>query len=70
MSRHRGILLLESKEGRQTTKHHCDLQNIPQYVIDELVQAELDQVGKMRKRGLTERFDEIFDALLDEEDGA
>ena len=37
-------------------------------VLERLIGAELDQVGKLRKRGLWEDFDEIFADLDEDED--
>jgi hypothetical protein len=38
---------------------------VPIEVLDDLVGAELEQIGKLRKRGLYERIDDILDQLED-----
>jgi hypothetical protein len=55
-----GIVLLDSDTGRQIVKKHCRREKISIVVLEDLVDAEMEQVGKLRKRGLYERFDEIF----------
>jgi hypothetical protein len=64
----KGITLLEPGPGRDALKRRCRENKISIRMIEELVEAELEQVGKRKKRGLHERFDEILSAV--EEDGA
>lgn len=35
--------------------------------FQELVQAEIEQTGKQRKRGLWDDFDDILDRIMDDE---
>lgn len=55
-----GVVLLDSKTGRKIVSKHCKKNDISIQMIEDLVQAELEQVGKHRKRGLKDRFDEIL----------
>lgn len=67
---HKGIPLLESGGGRDTLKRACRREKIPIAVFEALVEAELEQVGKLKKRGLWERFDEILGEISDSDGGA
>ncbi len=57
------VPLFEAGPGRDALKAKCRAEKIPIAALDQLVEAELDQVGKLRKRGLHERFDEILDGV-------
>ncbi len=37
-------------------------------VLEQLIAVEMDQQGKLRKRGITEAFNEIFDNIETETD--
>jgi len=56
-----GVVLLDSATGKKIVHRNCREQRIPEALLEELLSAEQDQVGKLRKRGLFERFDEILD---------
>lgn len=60
-----GVVLLESKTSRRIVRRHCREVGVPIEVLDDLVGAELEQIGKLRKRGLYERIDDILDQLED-----
>ncbi|MDP3156599.1 MAG: hypothetical protein Q8N23_28265 [Archangium sp.] len=62
----KGITLLEPGPGRDALKRRCRDNKISISIIEQLVEAELDQVGKKVKRGLHERFDEILSAVEDD----
>lgn len=64
----KGISLLDKDSGRAALKRACRKAGVGIKVIEDLVEAELDQVGKLRKRGLMERIDEILAAAEDGED--
>lgn len=66
----KGIALLEKESGRDALKRACRKAKIPIATIEALVSAELDQVGKLRKRGLWENFDEILSEEEAEREGA
>lgn len=59
------VALLQQGRGRDIIAKLCRAQGLKVQILDELVEAELDQAGKERKRGLYDRFDEIFDQSLD-----
>lgn len=61
------VVLLKSLEGRKLVRTKCAAMGLDISVLEQLAEAELGQLGKMRKRGLWEDFDEIFDALEVEE---
>jgi hypothetical protein len=61
----KGIVILESGLGREALKKHCRRLKLRVRDFERLVEAELEQVGKLRKRGLWDRFDEILDDVLE-----
>lgn len=63
-----GIALLEKGQGRDLLRRVCLRHKVPMALVEDLVKAELEQVGKLRKRGLTDRFTEIIDHASDEVD--
>ena len=60
------IPLLDSKEGKDIVRKICSDSGIPEPVFAELVKAELQQVGRIRKRGLDHLFSSAF-AQMDRE---
>ncbi|GMX63475.1 hypothetical protein Elgi_30900 [Paenibacillus elgii] len=62
-----GVVLFDSRVGRKILKEACKRENIKITTIEDLIIAELEQTGKLRKRGLHDRFDEILDNELFEE---
>jgi len=60
------VVLLNSEQGRNMVAQKCKQLDLPLHVLEQLIEAELDQQGKRRKRGLYEEFDEIFDSLAQE----
>lgn len=63
--KHRGIVLFEAGPGRDALKAQCRSAKISIATLEQLVEAEFEQVGKLRKRGLHERFDEILGSEID-----
>lgn len=59
------VVLLKSDEGRNLVKRKCRSAGIRIGLLEELIEEELDQQGKMRKAGLWEEFDRIFDEAAD-----
>lgn len=57
------VVLLNSEEGRNLIKRRCKEANVPVSALVELIEAELDQQGKMRKAGLWDEFDRILDGI-------
>lgn len=62
-----GVVLFDSRIGRKILREACLRENIQITTIEDLILAELEQTGKLRKRGLHERFDEIIDNELFDE---
>jgi len=60
--------LLDEESGRTALKRACRKAGVGIKVIEDLVEAELEQVGKLRKRGLMDRIDEILAAAEDGDD--
>ncbi|MGE3424883.1 MAG: hypothetical protein AB7N24_22775 [Dehalococcoidia bacterium] len=60
------VVLLNSEEGRALVKQKCRAAGIKISMLEELIEAELDQQGKMRKAGLWEEFDRILDPAEDQ----
>lgn len=54
------IPLFTQGEARNALKKRCREAKVSIGVLEALVQAELEQVGKRRKTGLWEQFDEIL----------
>ena len=62
------VVLLQSQKGRRLVREKCEAAGLDMGVLEQLIDAELDYVGKLRKRGLRGDFDEIFSELDEEED--
>jgi hypothetical protein len=56
-----GIPLFEQGDARNALKKKCREAKIPIKLLEDLVEAEIEQIGKLRKRGLRERFDHLLD---------
>ena len=63
------VVLLQSDEGRSLVRKKCRAAGVRMSTVEELIEAELDQQGKMRKAGLWEEFDRIFDEAAPEAAG-
>jgi hypothetical protein len=57
------VTVLNSEEGRSLVRKKCRAAKIPISVLEELIEAELDQQGKKRKAGLWDEIDRILDDL-------
>ncbi len=55
-----GIVLVDSEFGRPIVKRYCRKEGVSIVKLEELIAAELEQAGKLTKRGIRERFDEIL----------
>lgn len=63
------VVILDQKEGRDLVRKICRKNKIGLPEFEELVAVEVDQVGKQRKKGLWEAFDDILDRInLEESD--
>lgn len=57
------VVLLQSEAGRKLIRSKCKDKELDPVVLEQLITAEIDQQGKLRKRGITEAFNEIFDGI-------
>jgi hypothetical protein len=57
--------LFENSESREIAKRHCRSIGISIKTLEALIEAEVDQLGKQRKRGLWHTFDDL---LLEEDE--
>jgi hypothetical protein len=64
-----GIPLFEQGDARDALKKKCLKAKIPIRLLEDLVEAEIEQIGKLRKRGLRERFDQLLDAGAEGSEG-
>lgn len=62
------VVILQSGSGRRLVREKCKAANLDMAVLEQLIDAELDHSGKLRKRGIYEDFDGIFAALDAEEE--
>ena len=62
------VVLLQSENGRRLVRKKCKAAGLDMAVLEQLIHTELDHVGKLRKRGITRDFDDIFGELDGEED--
>jgi hypothetical protein len=56
-----GLPLFDQSDAREALKKRCREAKIPIKLLLDLVEAEIEQIGKQRKRGLRERFDQLLD---------
>lgn len=63
------VVLLKSEEGRKLVRERCRERNLSISILEQLIAAEVEQQGKLRKRGIREEFDEIFDEIETEGEG-
>ena len=62
------VVLLRSEAGRRLVRSKCREAGLDPSVLEQLIAVEMDQQGKLRKRGITEAFNEIFDNIETEAD--
>jgi len=60
-----GIKIIERGQGSELLRKHCKAIGVSINAIRDLVDAEQEQVGKIRKRGLKDRIDEIIGEIVD-----
>lgn len=61
------IVLLDNAEGRAMIKEACKANSLLFAEFEELVQAEVEQTGKLRRAGLWDSFDDILDRVQEDE---
>ncbi len=62
------VVLLNNEEGRNLVRKKCRAAALRMSLLEELIEAELDQQGKMRKAGLWDEFDRILDTAFPEDE--
>ena len=62
------VVLLRSEAGRRLVRSKSKEAGLDASVLEQLIAVEMDQQGKLRKRGITEAFNEIFDNIETEVD--
>jgi len=63
------VVILDQKEGRNLVKRLCRKYSVRIAEFEELVHAQVNQVGKQRRRGLWAEFDDILDRMDEDTDG-
>lgn len=63
---HNHIVLLNNPESREMVKQLCAKHGFIFEVFEELIQAEINQIGKQRRRGLLQEFDDLLDRIEEE----
>lgn len=63
------VVLMQSEQGRKLVHKKCEENNVDISTFEKLIEFELDQVGKLRKRGLFSSFDEVLSLDCDNEEG-
>ena len=61
------VVLFQSENGRRLVREKCKVAGLNMAVLEQLIHAELDHSGELRKRGINADFDDIFGALDEEE---
>ena len=62
------VVLFQSENGRRLVREKCKAAGLDMAVLEQLIHAELDHSGKLRKRGINADFDDIFGAPDEEEE--
>lgn len=57
------VVLLNSGDGRRLVRRRCKEVGVQMSDLEQLIEAEVEQLGKKRKAGLWDEFDRIFDGL-------
>lgn len=57
------VILLDNVDGRAMIKKACNTEGLRFPEFQELVQAEVKQIGKKRRAGLWDSFDDILDRI-------
>jgi len=62
------LAVLEQEEGRAIVRRLCRESNIDVDVLEELVEEEMNQIGKMKKKGMWDKFDDILDRIKEQDE--
>ncbi|MBP8808962.1 MAG: hypothetical protein KBG48_03320 [Kofleriaceae bacterium] len=60
------IRLTEQGQGRELLKQYCREAGVSVKVVERLIEIEQAHVGQGRRHGIFQKFDEVFDELVDE----
>ena len=61
------VVLFQSEDGHRLIRAKCKAAGLKVAVLEQLIHAELDHIGKLTSHGINTDFDDIFEAA-DEED--
>lgn len=62
------VVLLNSADGRKLVRRRCKEAGVQMADFEQLIEAEVEQLGKKRKAGLWDEFDRIFDSMDSEDE--
>ncbi|MCY4309188.1 MAG: hypothetical protein OXC57_13090 [Rhodobacteraceae bacterium] len=57
------VVLFHSEEGQKLINYKCKSAKLDSSVLKQLIAVEIEQQGKLKKRGITESFNEIFNSI-------
>lgn len=57
------VVLFATEEGRTLVRRVCRDKGVPMADLKALVDLEVDQVGRDKKKGLWPQFDDVLDAM-------
>jgi hypothetical protein len=60
------VVLLNTEEGRSLVRRKCRTIGLTIGTFERLIEAELHQQGKQKKRGIGDEFDRILDEEAEE----
>ena len=60
------VVLFSNKEGEALVRRHCRAAGIRIADLRELVEIEADQVGRKRKDGIWDKFEDVIDRMDDD----
>lgn len=67
--KYESVPILVSPEGERIVREQCEKHKFPKTVFKNLVEAELAQAGKQKKRGLHDLFDDAFEEHIQAQGG-
>ena len=62
------VILFHSETGQQLVRSKCKELKLDPSVLKQLIAVEIDQQGKLKKIGITDAFNEIFNNIEPELD--
>lgn len=61
------VILFDNSESRKVIQEVCEENGVLYSALEDLVEAEIEQTGKQKKKGLWDSFDDILDRFIKEE---